>query len=252
MTDSTPCPRRGLIALGLSLSAGLVLSTLILAGTIQKIKLAHQTITVKGFAERAIKSDRAVWRGSFAVRGTDLVTVYKKTQKDLDSVLAWLEKNGVSKDKLEISPVRTNNQYKETMSKDGVLQTSSEIVGYSLEQTIEITSGDIALISRLAKDSTALIQDGIAFTSYAPEYYFTKLDDLKIQMLGQATKDARERAEQLAVNSGSKVGALRSASQGVFQITPPFSTEVSNTGQSDTTSIDKSIKALVTVEYAIE
>src|SRR4029077_8073817 len=98
----------------------------------------------------------------------------------------------------------------------------------------------------------ALIQDGIAFTSNAPEYYFTKLDDLKIQMLGQATKDARERAEQLAVNSRSKVGALRSASQGVFQITPPFSTEVSNTGQSDTTSIDKSIKALVTVEYAIE
>lgn len=252
MNDTPSCPRRGLLALGISLSVGLVFSTLIMSGTVQKIKLAHQTITVKGTAERAIKSDRAVWRGSFSVRGTDLVTAYKKTQKDLETVLAWLEKNGVAKDKVTLSPVRTSNLYKEFMSKEGVLQTSSEIVGYTLDQTIEISSGDIALVSRLAKESTALIQDGIAFTSYSPEYYFTKLDDLKIQMLGEATKDARERAAQLAVNSSCKVGALRSASQGVFQITPPYSTEVSNMGQSDTTSIDKSIKALVTVEYAIE
>jgi len=252
MNENVSPPRRGLLALGVSLSVGLVFSTLILSGTIQKIKLSHQTITVKGVAERKIKSDRAVWRGSFSVRGADLVSSYRKSQKDLETVLAWLEKNGVPKQSVNISSVRTYNRFKEFTTKDGLLQTSGEIVGYTLDQGIEIASDDIALIGRLAKESTALIQDGIAFESASPEYYFTKLDDLKIQMLGEATKDARARAEQLAVNSDSKVGALRSASQGVFQITPPFSTEVSNMGQSDTTSIDKSIKALVTVEYSIE
>lgn len=252
MSETPSCPKRGLLALGVSLSVGLVFSTLVLSGTIQKIKLSYQTITVKGFADRTIKSDRAIWRGSFVVRGANLVESYKKSQKDLETVLAYLQKNGIPKEKVNLSPVRTTNQYKEYKTKDNVLQTSTEIVGYTLEQMIEITSDDIALTSRLSKESTSLIQDGIEFTSFQPEYYFTKMDTLKIQMLGEATKDARQRAEQLAVNSGSKIGPLRSASQGVFQITPPFSTEVSNSGESDTTSIDKSIKALVTVEYAIQ
>jgi hypothetical protein len=95
------------------------------------------------------------------------------------------------------------------------------------------------------------MREGIRYESRAPEYFYTKLDDLKIQMLGEAAKDARNRAEQLVSASGAKVGPLRSAQQGVFQITPPHSTDTSDYGVLDTSTVEKSIKAVVTMEYGI-
>jgi uncharacterized protein len=118
-------------------------------------------------------------------------------------------------------------------------------------QTVEITTGDVTLVARLAREATELIKLGIEFNSAAPEFYCTKLNDLKIGLLAEAAKDARSRAEQLTAGSGSKVGTLQGARQGIFQITPANSTEVSDMGISDTSSIDKKIQAVVTMEYAI-
>lgn len=107
-------------------------------------------------------------------------------------------------------------------------------------------------ITAVAREATELINQGVHFSSYPPQYFYTRLSDLKVEMLGSATKDARERAEQLAVNSKSKVGKLRSASMGVFQITAANSTVVSDYGVYDTTTPEKDVKAVVTVSYSIE
>lgn len=107
------------------------------------------------------------------------------------------------------------------------------------------------LVTRISRESSELIKEGVEFNSSSPQYFYTKVNDLKIEMLGEATKDAKLRAEQLAINSGGKVGALRSAAQGVFQITTAYSTEVSDHGIYDTSTIEKSIKAVVTVQYSI-
>ena len=135
------------------------------------------------------------------------------------------------------------------MTEQGV--STHTIEGYVLTQAVGLDSEDVALVNRISKESTALIRDGIAFESSDPDYYYTKLDGLKIEMLGLAAEDARARAEQLAAKSGARLGVLRNASQGVFQITPAYSTATSGYGMYDTSTIVKAIKSVVTVEYAI-
>ena len=237
----------GLTLLGICLAIGIIISSLLVAKTVEKVKIQNQRIQVKGFAEKIITSDLVAWQGRITTRSTDLVTAYSKLQKDLQKVLAYLEQKGINKEKVDVSSVTTIIQYQ--LTSEGI--TTNVIDGYVLDQTISITSPNVSQVPQIANESTSLIEEGIEFASYAPQYFYTKLDDLKIQLLGEATKNAGMRAEQLASNSGSKVGELRYASQGVFQITPVNSTDVSDYGMYDTSTIEKSIKAVVTIEYSI-
>jgi hypothetical protein len=233
--------------LGIALALGLIISTSIAMRTVEKIKITNRTITVKGYAEKEIVSDWARWEGSFKVKTTDLVAGYGKLEADLDKVMAYLTSEGVRRDDLVVSSVSTTTQHK--LDEEG--RRTNEIEAYFLYQSVTVASSDTALIDRIARGSTVLIKQGVEFSSNHPEFLYTKLDELKIEMLGEATKDARERAEQLAVNSRGRVGALRSASQGVFQITPRHSTEVSSRGMYSTSTVEKKITAVVTIVYSI-
>lgn len=130
-------------------------------------------------------------------------------------------------------------------------RSTDVIRGYSLRQSVSMSSKDLDGLARLSREVTGLFKQGIEVTSHSPSYFYTKLDDLKIDMLGAATRDARTRAEVMAAQSGSVVGELVSATQGVFQINAAGDTSTSDWGRSDTSSIDKSIRAVVTVEYAV-
>lgn len=248
MGSQLPDRRGGLVAFGVILALGLVISTNMVSKTVLRTKLTNQTITVKGYAEKEITSDWGSWYGEFSTRSANLTDGYAKLEGDLAEVQAYLEKTGVAKDAMDISAVHTTTLYKRTEKG----QQTHEIEGYRLSRSVSVSTSDVQLISKLARESTALIKQGVEFSSGSPSYIYTKIDDLKIEMLGAATKDARRRAEVLASNSGSRVGKLRSASQGVFQITSAYSTEVSDYGRYDTSSIDKSIKAVVTVRYTID
>ena len=237
----------GLSLLGLLLAVGIIISTLVISNTVERVKTQNQRITVKGFAERTITSDIAVWSGQITSRAPDLVGAYDNLQADLQKVLSYLKDQGVGGDEITTSSVTTSLQYKRTEK-----GASTNIVdGYILVQTVEITSSNIEKVSEISSSITDLIQEGIEFDSFSPRYFYTKLDDIKIELLGEATKNAGMRARELAENSGSKVGALKYASQGVFQITPLYSTEVSGYGVYDTSTIEKSVKAVVTMEYSI-
>ncbi len=120
-----------------------------------------------------------------------------------------------------------------------------------VSQNFTIASRDVNAVTRVARDAGGLIAEGIELNSNSPRYLYTRLDELKLAMLSEAVANARQRADLLVSGSGDRLGSLRSASQGVFQITPAFSNEISGSGENDTTSIDKVIKAVVTVEYAI-
>ncbi len=237
----------GLTLLGALLAVGIVIGTLIIAKTVQTVKFQNQRITVKGFAERAITSDIAVWSGQITTRSPELVSAYDNLQADLGKVLLYLQQHGVRKEDISIPSVITTIQYKRTANGS----ITNIVEGYILVQTVKITSPDINQVTNIAGEITALIKDGIEIDSFSPQYFYTKLDDMKIELLGEATKNAAMRAQQLAENSGSKVGALKYASQGVFQITPVHSTEVANYGMYDTSTIEKSVKAVVTMEYSI-
>lgn len=245
-TAKTPSPPRFVVPTSI-LAGALVLCTFMIAGTVKEVAMSRQAITVKGYAEVKIKSDLAVWRATLQARDKDLSSAYQKLSDHLKVALDKLRVMGVEEKELEISGVSTSFIYE--YSPKG--EQTNKVQGYELSQNIKLVSSDIRLVRKVSRKSSALIREGIEFRSYQPEYHFTKLDDLKIELLGNATEDARKRAEQLASKSGARVGALKSASQGVFQITSAYSTEVSNMGYFDTESIDKAVKAVVTVQYFI-
>jgi hypothetical protein len=238
----------GLLGLGLTLGASLVVCAALLGKTFLEARSQHQTVEVKGYAERRILSDQASWQGGFTTRAPTLEVAYAKLAEQRDEVLAFLAEQGFEKESVKVSPVDTRVLY--ARNAKGVY--TNDVDGYALTLRVRVESTDIDRVGALARDSSSLVERGIEFSGNNPEYFYTKLDELKISLLGDATADARRRAEVLAENSRARIGMLRSARQGVFQITPANSTEVSDYGRNDTSAREKSIKAVVTIRYALE
>ena len=178
----------GLTLLGICLAIGIIISSLLVAMTVEKIKIQNQRIQIKGFAEQKIISDLAVWQSRITARSQNLVTAYNNLKQDLQKVLTYLEQKGIDKKDIEVSSVSTIIQYQ--LTPEGV--ATNIIDGYVLDQNISITSPNVSQISEIANESTSLIEEGIEFASYTPQYYYTKLDDLKIQLLGEATKKCKD------------------------------------------------------------
>ena len=129
---------------------------------------------------------------------------------------------------------------------------TERIVSYELWQNIEITSNDVMRVAEVARQITGLIKDGVVIESNSPTYIYTGLADLKITMLAEATKDASARAQQIAANSAAKVGTIVDARMGVMQINPIHSYEATGSGQSDTSSYEKEITAVVNAKFSLE
>lgn len=247
MTDSPRQQWLGLFLLGAALALGLVSAALVGAHALTRIKLSHQTIEVKGYAEKRVTSDWAVWMATFSVRTPALADGYRTLSEQRTRVLAFLESQGLSAKGVAMAAVDVVTEHR----RDEKGEETDEVTGYRLTQGLSVSTGDVLLVEQVSRESSALLGEGIEFQSDAPAYDCTKLDDLKLAMLGEATRNARQRAETLTSGSGGRVGALASASQGVFQITPVHSTEVSDYGKYDTSTIEKAVKAVVTVEYSL-
>lgn len=237
----------GLVGLGIALAAGLVVSALVVSRAVVEVKSESQALEVKGYAERPIESDFATWSGSFTTRAPALEEAYAALETDRGAVAAFLESQGVPSASRQWLPV--SMAVLRVRTEKGV--QTNEIEGYALTQSVEVSSNDIDLVGRLSQEAGSLVKQGVEFSSYRPQYLYTELGELKIEMLAEATADARRRAQTLADQSGGALGRLLSARQGVFQITPAHSTEVSDYGRNDTTSREKSIKAVVTVRFAV-
>jgi len=238
----------GLLWLGLSLAAGLIIASFLLSSTLQKIKAGEQTITVKGYAEKNINSDLGVWTGFISASSSDLVSGYNKLQNDVKILLNYLKSKNISDSSIKLGSISNYKNFQYTS--DG--RRTNNFLGYTLERRITVTLNNVDLIERLASESTSLIQQGLHITSNSPQFFYTKLNDLKIEMLGKATKDAKERAKTIAKSSGNEIGGIKSAKQGVFQITARNSAEVSDWGEYNLTSIKKTIKAVVTAGFVIK
>jgi hypothetical protein len=129
---------------------------------------------------------------------------------------------------------------------------TNTIEGYTTSQVIEIRSSQIEKIQAISNASDDLIREGIEFHSDEPIYTFSGIEKIKLDLLAQASLNATRRATLIAENTGGHVGRLSSASQGVFQITPLNSTDVSDEGAYDTSTVDKMVKAVVTLEFHVD
>ncbi len=233
---------------GFALAVALVLSSIVIAWAYTHTKKGEQAVTVTGSARKRIKSDLVIWRAGVSYQAPQLSEAYKALTDNIPRVKQYVLSKGVSEDQITISSISSTTLHE----KDTEGNESARISGYSLRQELLVRSNDVDKIERLAREATELINQGILLESGSPEYYYTKIADLKIEMLAEAAKDAKTRAQQIASSTGSSIGSVRSARMGVLQITAADSNEVSDSGMNDTSSLDKDITAVVNVSFAVD
>lgn len=233
---------------GFALAVALVLSSIVGAWAYTHTKKSDQTVTVTGSARKRIKSDLVIWKAGVSYQAPQLSEAYKALSDNIPRVKQYLLSKGVTETQITVSSISSSTLHEK--DEDG--NESSRISGYSLRQELQVRSNDVEKIEKIAREATELINQGILLESSAPEYYYTKLADLKIEMLAEAAKDAKVRAQQIASSTGSSIGSVRSARMGVLQITAADSNEVSDSGMSDTSSLDKDITAVVNVSFAVD
>ena len=229
-----------------------IVTAIILGGAWKKTHDTHDTISVTGLAQEDFTSDLITWSGDFSQRAMSLKEAYALLKRDADIVRSYLKGKGVKEAEIVFSAVNINKQFK-TLYNDKGESVGSEFDGYLLGQTVTIESHEVDKIEKLAREVTELIDSGVELSSGSPEYFYTKLADLKIKMLANATKDARTRAENIADNAGSDIGNLRKATMGIFQITAQNSSEdYSWGGAYNTSSKRKSASITVKLEFEID
>ncbi|MEW6306221.1 MAG: SIMPL domain-containing protein [Verrucomicrobiota bacterium] len=231
---------------GLFLSVGLVWSASLVSGAWVRIAEA-QVINVTGSARKNVQADLIVWRGQFATEASDLLAAQRQLKADLGRVEAYLKANGITNylvSSISIQELKAT----ETLPNQIVQQKTT---GYRLIQGVEVRSADVQRVAQLERDSTVLVEQGVLFTPMPAEYIYTKAGETKVEMLAEATKDARARAEQIAQQGGRKIGQLKAARMGVFQITPLYSVETRWEGINDTTALDKTVTAVVAATFSM-
>jgi len=249
--------QKALFGLALILGLSLVAGTFIVSNAFYKVKALSNVISVTGSADKLVTSDTAKWSSSFSrvVSTSGLKEGSVQIENDLQAVKAYFAEKGVTEKEMTIRPATTSSNCQSSndiiYDKDG--QRCSKIIGYTLSQSILIESGDVAKVTKLAQESVGvLIAEGLIFNSQNVEYYFNKLADLRIEMVSEATKNAQARAQQIAESTGAKIGNLQSASLGVFQVSAPNSTEISDYGIYDNSSVDKKISATVRASFVLK
>jgi hypothetical protein len=228
------------------LGVGLVISSIIAGYSLSRLR-PSDTLTVIGSAKRDIRSDYVVWNSSVSSQQATLPEAYQQLKKYSDRVVAYLKAQGVPDNALTIGPITT-----ETIFETNNGFSTGRVQGYRLSQSFSVSSPEVDRIAQLARTSSELISEGIPFNSEAPQFIYTKLSEKRIEMIKEATEDAKRRAEAIVSVTGNRVGVVRKAETDVFQITRRFSTDVSSGGIYDTTTIDKDITAVVSITFTVQ
>ncbi len=206
----------------------------------------NNSVVVKGLAEMDVKADLAIWKIKFTVAGNDMLASQKKIEKQLDDVKKFLLSSGFTEDNITVPSLSVVDKLAERYGSDSVPPYR-----YILTQKVNVKSTDVNLVEKASSDISKLVSNGILFDgneySSPVSYLFTKLNEVKPKMLEEATKNAKESAEQFAKASGSAVGKIRKASQGVFSIMPQ-----DDMNESERNFISKKVRVVSTIEYWLE
>lgn len=234
-------------------SIAIVAAAIILGGTWRKTHETKESIKVVGLAEKEFVSDLVVWSGSFTRRMMTVQESYAALKKDAESIKQYLVSKGVNPKEITFSAVNSEKEYSSVYNEKGV-QIQRVFEGYRLTQSVSIESHEVDKIELISREVTELLNMGVEFDSYAPRYYYTKLAQLKIDMLAAAATDARKRAETIADNAGGGLGGLRNAAMGVFQITAPYSEDEDYEygGTFNTSSKQKKASITARLEFGID
>jgi len=201
-------------------------------------------VTVKGVAERDVEADLALWPIRFVVTGDELAKVQAESQSQASRVLTFLEAAGIARDAVEVQSIDVTDVLAQAY-RSGT--TDSRFI---VSQTLLVRSTDVSRIEDVSQRVSTLIETGVVLSAESgagPYYLFTRLNDVKPEMIAEATRRAREGAEQFAADSGNAVGGIRRANQGLFQILPRDDAP----GITEQRQVRKTVRVVSTVEYLL-
>lgn len=208
---------------------------------------AGREITVKGYARQRVTADLAAWDITIQGEGATLDHAYRSLENAQVRVENFLDEYGFTSEVIGKAAIKTDTHH----LRDEAGRATRKVEGYTLSRQITVATSDIAMVESAAGGITALIKDGVFVISSQPRYTISSLGTIKHELIGQAAGDARLRADKIASESGAEIASVRSARQGVIQITRPNSTAVSSYGLYDTSTIKKDIAIVVTVTFAL-
>lgn len=233
-------------------SIAIIIGAGLLANAYKNRNKKQGEIAVTGLGETNFESDKIVWNAEFSNSNYELKQAYNELKRDKKKILDYLLSKGIKQEEIVFKAASSRQDTKSNYSEDG-RYVGESFTGYTIIQQFTISSKDVAKTEKVSREITDLLNEGIQITSSSPRYYFTNLDDLKISLISQATENARLRAESMAVNAGSKLGELKDAKMGIFQILGQDSGEdYSWGGTYNTSSKNKTASITMKLTYAID
>jgi hypothetical protein len=230
----------GLLAIGIAF----VLVAHIIGGTVRDVRHTRDTLSVTASARVPISADLVRWRLTVSSESSTTAPAARRLRRDSTRVRKFLLGAGIPADAITPSVVESNQIVIR-------LPRRRRLVRYRVAQELEVRTKQIDVVEAAATRVGTLLEEGITVSADPLEYLSTELAAAKLTALERATAEARRRAEILAHGLGGKLGRMRSSSQGVYQVTPRDSTDVSDYGINDTSSREKDVNAVVGATFAV-
>ena len=239
-----------------SLAVALVSSTAIASFSWRSVrgKPTERKLRITGSAKKRIVSDLIEWDATVEARALDRTAAYKQLRGEVDKAVALLKKQGIRDEEIFPQSATFEEVLETVVTVSGTTRTEKQISrGYKTSEVVEVRSADVPRVERASRLITDLLEDGVAVTSAAPRYYYTKLGELKIEMLAAAGRDARARAENILKSTGgAQLGKLLGADMGIINVNPANSSETSEQGNNDNSALEKDIITIVHAEFQLE
>lgn len=222
------------------LTIGLIVLGYSLRGGIESFIEKERVVSVKGLAEKEVAANKVTWPLTFKVVGNDLTDLYNHIKQGNRTITAYLKSNGISEDEISINAPEIIDMKAERYN------SNNTPYRYNVTSIIIVTSNQVDKVRQLLAEQSELLKQGIALTSddyrYSIQYEYTLLNDIKPQMIEEATRAARQAGEQFAKDSDSQLGKIKRASQGQFSISD----------RDANTPYIKHIRVVTTVDYFLK
>ncbi len=226
------------------LGVSIIAAAIIFGAFFYQSRVSESSVRVVGAATKRFDSDIVKWRVTLN-RSVGLMEIqqgYQQVARDLETLKAVLAENGIAQDKINVQPASTQPRYNQ----------GGGVSGYNVQQSLFVVSTEVATLEKLALNPSAVIEKGVTLQFANLEYYNANLSEIKRELLAEATKDARRRAEEIALNAGMSVKSITNARAGVFQITEPYSTEISDYGVFNASTKTKDITVTVNATFVMK
>ena len=226
-----------------------VIMSLAIGGGLMKVgsgfaSRSSDGITVTGSAKTTATADNAVWVLNVSLSSPTVATAVKKVDADVAALSKYLTEGGIAAEGLTLGAVATfaNEEFING-------NPTGRVLSYRATREVTVRSKDVELVSKLSQGIGTLLATGINANNYGPQYYISNLPELRPQLMAEAMKDAKVRAEALTKAVGGKIGSLVNVKAGPIQITTPDSTMTADYGAYDTSTIEKTVTATVSVTF---